>query len=56
MLKIQIFKKKTKREIEDFFKRNWKYKHGRENDQHLFWLDDPVLGKYNKLQLDFYRN
>ena len=42
--------------LKDHFKRNWKYKHDRENDQHLFWLNDPVLGKHNKLQLDFYRN
>ena len=24
------------------------------NDQHLFWLVDPMLGKYNKRQLEFY--
>ena len=26
----------------------------KKNDQHIFWLVDPVLGKYNKLQLEFY--
>ena len=26
----------------------------KKNDQHLFWLVDPILGKYNKHQLEFY--
>jgi hypothetical protein len=42
--------------LKDHFKRNWKYKSDKENDQHIFWLDDPVLGKHNKQQLDFYQN
>ena len=25
------------------------------HDQHIFYLDDPCLGKYNKLQLNFYK-
>jgi len=41
--------------LKDNFKRNWKYLNDKKNDQHIFWLDDPVLGKYNKLQLEFYK-
>ncbi len=41
--------------LRDNFKRNWKYFNDKKDDQHIFWLDDPVLGKYNKLQLDFYQ-
>ena len=40
--------------LKDHFKRNWKYINDQKNDQHLFWLVDPVLGKFNKLQLEFY--
>ena len=40
--------------LKDHLKRNWKYINDKKNDQHLFWLVDPVLGKYNKLQLEFY--
>ena len=40
--------------LKDHLKRNWKYNNDKKNDQHLFWLVDPVLGKYNKLQLEFY--
>ena len=39
--------------LKDNFKRNWKYLNDQKSDQHTFWLDDPVLGKYNKLQLEF---
>lgn len=38
----------------DNFKRKWIYKYQKEFDQHIFYLDDPILGKYNKKQLDFY--
>ena len=38
----------------DNFKRNWVYKNDNNYDQHIFYLNDPVLGKYNKLQLKFY--
>ncbi len=38
----------------DNFKRKWLYKYQKEFDQHVFYLDDPILGKYNKKQLDFY--
>ena len=41
--------------LKDNFKRNWKYINDKNDDQHIFWLDDPVLGKYNKLQLEFYK-
>ncbi len=40
--------------LKDHFKRNWKYINDKKNDQHLFCLVDPVLGKFNKLQLEFY--
>ena len=30
-------------------------KDDQKNEQHIFWLDDPILGKYNKLQLEFYK-
>ena len=36
------------------FKRNWKYIDDQKNNQHIFWLVDPTLGKYNNLQLEFY--
>ena len=39
--------------LKDHFRRNWLHKHDLKNDQHIFYLDDPVLGKYNKLQLEF---
>jgi len=41
--------------LKDNFKRKWKYINDQKNDQHIFWLDDTVLGKYNKLQLEFYK-
>tara|TARA_Y100000591_G_scaffold15613_1_gene11814 strand:+ start:668 stop:1471 length:804 start_codon:yes stop_codon:yes gene_type:complete len=41
--------------LKDNFKRKWKYIDDQKNDQHIFWLDDPILGKYNKAQLDFYK-
>ena len=40
--------------LKDNFKRNWKYLHDYNNDHHIFYLCDPILGKHNKLQLDFY--
>ena len=42
--------------LKDNFKRNWLYDYDKKNDQHLFYLDAPCLGKWNKLQLDFYRS
>ena len=41
--------------LKDHFKRNWKYINDKENDHHIFYLDDPLLGKYNKLQIEFYK-
>ncbi len=41
--------------LKDNFKRNWLYKNDVKNDQHIFVLKDPCLGKYNKRQLDFYK-
>jgi hypothetical protein len=41
--------------IKDHFKRKWKYIYNKGNDQHIFRLDDPVLGNYNKLLLDYYK-
>jgi hypothetical protein len=38
----------------DNFKRRWKYVNDKKNDQHIFNLIDPVLGKHNKKQLEFY--
>ncbi len=40
--------------LKDHFKRKWRYINDQKNDQHIFWLVDPILGKYNKLQLEFY--
>ena len=41
--------------LRDHFQRKWKYINNKKNDQHLFWLVDPVLGNHNKLQLEFYK-
>ena len=40
--------------LKDNFKRRWKYLNNLKTDQHIFWLIDPVLGKYNNLQIEFY--
>ena len=40
--------------LKDHFKRNWRYINDKKNDQHIFWLVDPILGKFNKLQIKFY--
>ena len=40
--------------LKDNFKRKWKYIDDKKNDQHIFFLVDPSLGKYNNLQLKFY--
>ena len=40
--------------LKDNLKRNWLYKNDHINDQHIFYLNDDALGKYNKLQLKFY--
>jgi hypothetical protein len=41
--------------IRDNLKRKWIYKNDRKNDQHIFLLNDPTLGIYNDLQIDFYK-
>ena len=41
--------------LKDNLKRNWKYLNDSKNDQHIFYLEDPILGKYNQLQLEFYQ-
>tara|TARA_Y100001970_G_scaffold294195_1_gene448305 strand:- start:8354 stop:9151 length:798 start_codon:yes stop_codon:yes gene_type:complete len=40
--------------LKDHFKRKWKYIFDKKNDQHIFSLIDPSLGKYNDLLLKFY--
>jgi hypothetical protein len=40
--------------LKDNLKRNWKYLYDRKVDQHIFWLVGPTLGKFNKLQVEFY--
>ena len=40
--------------LKNHFQRKWKYVNDKKNDQHIFLLVDPALGKYNKLQLEFY--
>lgn len=40
--------------LKDHFKRKWRYIRDIKNDQHVFLLKDPILGKYNKLQTEFY--
>tara|TARA_B100000902_G_scaffold399249_1_gene469250 strand:+ start:72 stop:878 length:807 start_codon:yes stop_codon:yes gene_type:complete len=40
----------------DNFQRNWKYLNDKKADQHVFYLNDPILGKYNKLQIKFYNH
>ena len=41
--------------LKDHFMRKWIYKNNIKNDQHTFLLNDPILGDYNKSQLNFYR-
>ena len=41
--------------LKDNFKKKWLYKYQKDFDQHLLYLDDPVLGKLNKAQLRFYK-
>lgn len=40
--------------LKNHFKRKWRYINDKKNDQHIFLLCDPLLGKYNKLQIEFY--
>ena len=41
--------------LKDHFKRNWKYTNDKKNDQHIFCLIDPSLGKFNDSLLSFYK-
>ena len=41
--------------LKDSFKRNWLYRHEEKFDQHIFYLNDPILGKINQRQLNFYK-
>ena len=41
--------------LRDNFTRNWEYYSDRKSDQHIFYLNDPILGKYNEMQLKFYK-
>ena len=41
--------------LKDHFKRKWKYFNDKQNDQHVFNLVDPIIGKYNKLQIEHYK-
>lgn len=38
------------------FRRKWKYFNDEKNEQHVFYLCAPSLGKFNKLQLEFYKS
>ena len=42
--------------LKDHFKRNWLYEFDQTNDQHIFYLDSTPIGKYNKIQLEFYNS
>ena len=42
--------------LKDNFQRRWMYKHDKKNDQHIFLLKDPILGKLNQNQINFYNN
>ena len=42
--------------LRDYLKRNRLFKFDYINDQHIFYLNEKPLGKYNKLQLEFYKN
>ena len=40
--------------LEDNFNRKWLHTYEKSFDAHIFYLDDPSLGRYNDLQLKFY--
>jgi hypothetical protein len=42
--------------LKNNFRRHWLYKNDERNDQHIFYLNAQPLGKYNKLQLEFYKS
>ncbi len=41
--------------LKDHFLRKWFYKYYEEYDQHIFYLNEKPLGKFNKKQLEFYK-
>jgi hypothetical protein len=41
--------------LRDFFKRKWLYDHEKNFDQHIFYLNDPILGNINQRQVNFYK-
>lgn len=41
--------------LKNNFQRSWLYEYDENYDQHIFYLDDYTLGKYNTSQLEFYR-
>lgn len=42
--------------LRDYLKRNWLHQFDYINDQHIFYLNETPLGKYSRLQLEFYKN
>ena len=42
--------------LKDNFKRKWLYLNDKKFDQHIFYLNAPTVGKYNDLQLKFYKS
>ena len=42
--------------LKDNFQRSWRYLNDKKTDQHIFHLNDPILGEYNKLQIKFYNH
>ena len=42
--------------LKNNFKRNWIYNYDKENDQNIFYLNDPSLGPINDEIFNFYRN
>ena len=40
--------------LKNNFQRKWNYFKNKNHDQHILLLNDPPLGKYNKLQINFY--
>ena len=42
--------------LKDNFKRKWLYLNDKKFDQHIFYLNASTVGKYNDLQLKFYKS
>ena len=41
--------------LKDHFRRKWYYRYYEKYDQHIFYLNEKPLGKFNKNQLEFYK-